>query len=49
MEFLLSRCVVPYDLAMAQKFVFIGNQAFQAHRAPGVDFGGGNAYFAPKP
>lgn len=37
--------VVPYDLAVSDEPVFIGNQSFQAYGAPGVDFGGGNAHF----
>lgn len=45
MELLLPRCVVAYDLAVAEELVLVGDEAFEADRASGVDLGGGDADF----
>ena len=44
-EVFLSAGVVAYDVSVAEEFVLVGEEAFEAYGASGVDFGGGDAYF----
>lgn len=45
MELLLPRCVVAYGLSVTEELVLVGDEAFEADRASGVDLGGGDADF----